>query len=372
MEMIFTEKELLDFVKGKYKIYVYGTGFVSKLLSKRLYRYNVDICCYIETEPHFDVLNNIPIKAIDTVQQEHDICIIVATRTVFHQEILRNLEGFENVFVLSEKLISYMQVVDKLKLQFQTHIVEHCNLNCRGCYHFSPLANKEFLSIDDYKRDIKRLSELFNGNMERILLLGGEPLLHPQVNDFFVITRKYFPHGDIHMLTNGTLLLQMGGDFYHTIRDCGAELWVTKYPINFDYTKAEKYAEGYGVKLKYFSNEPVRTLGHQPLDIDGKQDSLSNFNNCYRADECVDLKHGKIYPCIIPAEIRAFNEYYKCEIPVTDEDFVDIYKVNSAAELLEKLGRPIPFCRFCNRDDISVFGSIPWEKTNYKMEEWTK
>ena len=39
--------------------------------------------------------------------------------------------------------------------RFQTHIVEHCNLNCASCAHYSPLHDKEFLCVEEYKKDYK-------------------------------------------------------------------------------------------------------------------------------------------------------------------------------------------------------------------------
>ena len=50
---------------------------------------------------------------------------------------------------------------------------------------------------------------------------------------------------------------------------------------------------------------------------------------------------------------------------------MDIYEVESAEELLEKLEKPMPFCRFCNRESIDVFGALPWSQTEYKIDEWT-
>jgi hypothetical protein len=35
------------------------------------------------------------------------------------------------------------------------HIVDHCNLNCIGCSHFSPLAEKWFEDFETFKLDFK-------------------------------------------------------------------------------------------------------------------------------------------------------------------------------------------------------------------------
>jgi len=36
----------------------------------------------------------------------------------------------------------------------EMHIVNHCNLNCAGCNHFSPLAEPWFIEIEDFKNQI--------------------------------------------------------------------------------------------------------------------------------------------------------------------------------------------------------------------------
>ena len=40
-------------------------------------------------------------------------------------------------------------------------LAEHCNLNCYGCDHFAPLAKPEFADLEESRRDLTRLAELF-------------------------------------------------------------------------------------------------------------------------------------------------------------------------------------------------------------------
>lgn len=37
----------------------------------------------------------------------------------------------------------------------ETHIVDHCNLKCRGCSHFSGLATPYYKSLDDYEVEMR-------------------------------------------------------------------------------------------------------------------------------------------------------------------------------------------------------------------------
>lgn len=50
---------------------------------------------------------------------------------------------------------------------FDVEVTEHCNLNCRGCGSMAPIADKEFIDMDEYMRDMDRLSEISGG--------GGSP-----------------------------------------------------------------------------------------------------------------------------------------------------------------------------------------------------
>ena len=79
-------------------------------------------------------------------------------------------------------------LVTKDKIRFIVDIVDHCNLNCKCCGHFSPLAQKSFLDKETFEKDICRLYELLNGNIHCLELMGGEALLHPQLEDFITIT----------------------------------------------------------------------------------------------------------------------------------------------------------------------------------------
>ncbi|MDR0644388.1 MAG: radical SAM protein [Treponema sp.] len=134
-------------------------------------------------------------------------------------------------------------------LGFETHIVEHCNLNCSSCCHFSPLAHKEYLDPSVFENDCKRISELTK-ELRYLRLLGGEPLLHPQINDFFDIARKHFPGSPIQLTTNGILLPKMPDAFWENCIRNDIEVNVTDYPINIHFERVSHW-KNKGVNLNY-------------------------------------------------------------------------------------------------------------------------
>lgn len=48
--------------------------------------------------------------------------------------------------------------VNKKQIRFIVDIVVHCNLNCKGCGHFSPLASESFLDLETFENDLRRLN----------------------------------------------------------------------------------------------------------------------------------------------------------------------------------------------------------------------
>ena len=259
----------------------------------------------------------------------------------------------------------------RAQLSFEVAIAEHCNLNCRGCDHFSPLAEPELADLEETSRDFARLAELFENRINEIHLLGGEPLLHPQLTDFFEAARKYFPNAVIDMTTNGIDLLKKEDSFWESCKKNRIIIRPTKYPISLDYDAIEQKAAQFGVDYRYFGNTGtiVKTLNCFPLDLEGTQNGGRNFLLCHRANNCVYLQHGRLYTCTVAPTIGHFNKYFGTNLKLLPEDSIDIYEAQSAQEILEFLAKPIPFCRYCMVDKVKR--GLLWETSKKDIKEWT-
>lgn len=245
---------------------------------------------------------------------------------------------------------------------------EHCNLNCTQCDHFSPLADEKFYNLADFKKDLERLSFLTNGNINKIALEGGEPLLCPEITEYIKIARENFKKTNIIIITNGILLNKMNEEFYNCLKENNIGLEITKYPINVDYEKIKNSAFKYGINLKML-NETIKTSHKVPLDLEGKQDTRESFMNCWHANNCVFLKEGKLFTCTIAPNIEHFNKFFNKNLELNKNEGIDIFKAQSMDEILAFLSRPIPFCRYCKVKERS-FGH-KWRISKKEITEWT-
>lgn len=268
------------------------------------------------------------------------------------------------------RLDSMLKGIPQPMLQYlEVYITEHCNLNCKHCAPFSPIAAKSFYDIEVFKKDMKRLSELSDKLLCKLRILGGEPLLHPKIEEFLKVSRECFPNTSIHLVTNAILLLKQKDSFFETCRDYKIAITPTKYPIKLDFEKIEARVREYDIEFFYNNGGAVeKTLFHQPLNLKGECNPNKMFYKCAWANGCINLDNGKLYTCPYPRSIKNFNQYFKQNLIVSKQDYIDIYEVKSMQEVLESLAKPIPFCRYCDLDRLSWDNK--WERSRKEITEW--
>jgi organic radical activating enzyme len=89
----------------------------------------------------------------------------------------------------------------------EVNIVEHCNLRCRSCTHLSPVLPKHFVDPGALSSDLTTLARSYRANVLKIL--GGEPLLHPNLLDVIMAARESQVADKMEIWTNGLLLPRM-------------------------------------------------------------------------------------------------------------------------------------------------------------------
>lgn len=268
-----------------------------------------------------------------------------------------------------EDLQRYNKSKRKL-LRFMVDIVNHCNLNCVACGHFSPLAAKYYLPLEEFKRDCERLSFLTGGIIERLELMGGEPLLHPRIIDFIKVARNCF-QGEINICTNGILVDKQGEDFFDACNKNDVSLAITLYPISLNWDKINLLATTYNVTIKKVvtKNSDRRLWYKNKRDLTGKQDIFLNFSNCRWGNNCIILEHGRLATCVMPFKTKYYNEYYKTNtFQIQESDTIDIYKENNIDNILDFLAKPIYTCRYCLPNDDEI---ISWTISKREIDEWS-
>ncbi len=86
-------------------------------------------------------------------------------------------------------------------------VADHCNLACRQCNHGSPGVPKWLADPAEVGRDLAILAKVYRPRM--IKMIGGEPLLHPDLAGLVAAIRASGIAPRIELVTNGTLIARM-------------------------------------------------------------------------------------------------------------------------------------------------------------------
>ena len=220
----------------------------------------------------------------------------------------------------------------------ELHTNDHCNLKCSNCNNFSNLVEGErFYDFGIFERDTERLKELVN-HISVIRILGGEPLLNKETYKFVKKMRDLYPYAEIHLVTNGILLLKMPDVLCEALIETNTIVDITAYPGFYD-KMDERIAFLNERKIRH--NNPFIASKFFPPIIERYEYPFS-YVDCM----CVNLRDGYLTRCPMQQYIADYNKANGTDFDEYDGK-INIYKEQSFESLLEKLHKPFELCNYC-------------------------
>lgn len=272
--------------------------------------------------------------------------------------------------ILSDNLLEDRQIIwnDNINenLPFlstlETNVVDYCNLNCKGCSHFSNIFPKgSKVSFETFKKDIQRLSQKIN--IKQFNLLGGEALLSDDLEEYIQCLREYMPATVIQLVTNGILIPRQSPDRLRFFEQNNVYISITEYPPTARMREEIiKTLNQYGIHFEM--RQLVSTFGKN-IDVSGENNPWEAQRTC-RESRCHFLREGKIYKCPFSALGNYFFKYY--HIPLHFDEGTDIYcEENDWKEIIHNLDeKPVEQCKFCGAEERFLWAA----SVNPEKEEW--
>jgi len=249
---------------------------------------------------------------------------------------------------------SYFQKWRKLAYfdYLELHTCDHCNLNCANCNNFANHVHGErYYEYYTFEKDMERLKELVS-HISLIRVLGGEPLLNPNTNQYIKKLRELYPYAEITMVTNGILLTKASEELLETLRETNSAVDLTAYPIMYD--KIDEKIEFLNSKNIRHRNPFIASKFFAPI-IERYEYPLS-YVDCM----CVNLRDGYLARCPMQQYIADYNRANGTQFNIYDGK-INIYEEQTYEELLEKLHKPFELCNYCGM----------WRQ-NELWEKWKK
>lgn len=243
----------------------------------------------------------------------------------------------------------------------EMHIVEYCNLNCRRCGHYSNIGYKEYISVKDFKKTVKRLKKIFK-TVTTFRIMGGEPLLHPDLLKILELSRHYLRKTNIRIATNGLLLDKQKDNFWEKCRQLNIGIDMTIYPpLRNKEEPMHALCNSKGVDL--FTGYKVENF-FAIRNRKGTSDPKKSIEICRKGSFCPIIKNGRLYVCAVAVYISNYNKKFNQTIP--EGKGIDIYK-HSGKELLQFLFEPEETCRYCAYD----YNTFKWDNSgDIHEDDW--
>ena len=349
----------------------------------------IEFACVIQSPPQYKQICANPFSDLRSIQPRTVVDVyqrglIDAVVTVYHganrdqplffeiQNMIRyfKLNGIKRIAVLDCWYTLKLKWLDPRKFflsYIETSVIDGCNLNCRGCVDFSSLFSRdEIYDLNKFERDLKDLSEKIDLSILR--LLGGEPLLLKNLDEYLRIARRYFPQTNIAIVTNGLLIPTLSDKIFDAIRETESIISISEYPPTtkikskiidtLEKNKVLFQIDGVVREFRVFiRNKSTRSNPHESIK--------HCMSSC-----CYFLSDGKLHKCQTDALAYRYAERFPNDsvcppppssIPIDSPNFL---------ELLDYVMQPwnvIPMCEFCS--DENVF--VPWRIENHPTsDDW--
>ena len=225
----------------------------------------------------------------------------------------------------------------------EVHVVDHCNLRCHACCSLSPYLPKWFINPGDLARDL----QLARGALapHYLKLVGGEPSLHPALDECLEIARRSELAPVVSVTTNGFLLPRASDRFWQRVQALTISIYPEpRLPVEtIALIKMRAAEHGIPVNWKQQDGFVQMDLDEPRLDPSVTQEV---YAECWLRRRCHIVSHGRFYTCTRPPH---FDTFYGNSAGFRDDGLPLDTLPDMAERLREYLLRPEPLkaCARC-------------------------
>lgn len=249
-----------------------------------------------------------------------------------------------------------------------------CNLNCSYCVYGCDITPfKYFITEEDFKTTLSLLKEKIP-SIQRLILSGGDGLIHPKLIDFCTEARKYFPFPiELNIYTNGLLLPKYSDEQIKFLtQELHINIITSLYPSikNLDiYKEQDKRFKQLGTELYYQSSHIyfIKT-NFKNHNINLPKKMIENYyKNCRtitKYNSIITIYNYKLLTCC--GEVGFLNNGKNCNT----SDLLDIRTLNNEQEIYDFCEHPHDICRDCVANDRLTNMFILWQKKNMLTERY--
>ena len=256
----------------------------------------------------------------------------------------------------------------RLPLHVEFNIIDNCNLNCKGCSHYSPMATDSQQPLSALIQAMEKVGSIQGASSIReVFLIGGETLLYRHIEEAMIHARRCFPTQTIKIFTNGLLIPRMTDRFWQTCRQTDTVMAITRYPVKFDYDNAIDTCRRQGVRTEIFGDRSLKDSFFKfPLDEAKKENKHIRHFRC-TSFGCITIDNGRIFPCAQSACVHLLNKAFNTDFQWENGDYINLDDLHHVRQIRRLRNKPVPFCGYCAKTTTTTYGP---SRRHYS--EWSK
>lgn len=116
-----------------------------------------------------------------------DDCLVNSSRE--RDPSLKDFEYSRYNFGESSNKVKIINDLKKTPIELCVEITDRCNFSCPICIASASVTNERFLSKEKFSEVLIQLKD----KVQRVCITGGEPLLHPEIEEFVSISSNKYP-----------------------------------------------------------------------------------------------------------------------------------------------------------------------------------
>ena len=248
-------------------------------------------------------------------------------------------------------------------------VINACQLSCKACATFSDLKHHGYVSWKNGRKDLAQW--LARIDPECVGLMGGEPLMNPEIKEWIKGIREMSPSSQIRLPTNGLLLKKQLDvvDLLHSLGNCvlkisyhtdnrdmrdtvrqiltrydfrpvtefGINRWSTENNFKFQINSPKTF-------LKSFKNDYTNMMPHDSNPVDA-------FDICV-AQRCAFLYRNKLFKCSTAGLTPELHYRFGSPNAKSWKDYLDTGLAVECADediknFVSNFGKPHKICRQC-------------------------
>jgi hypothetical protein len=265
------------------------------------------------------------------------------------------------------------------RLEF--YITNVCNLTCGDCNRYNNYKFSGWQKWNDYKDVLEQWSKKIT--IKHPVILGGEPLLNPDICKWSVGIRALWPWASgVQILSNGTRLNQVPGLYRSLVHDNWIGITIhsaddrdaifreirkfLKHPIQetakvndptlwADYAFVDSFNRKIYVWMSdIFVNSNLIPSANGTFKFFDSDPDTAHENCTFRKFKSYHMIRGKIYKCGPVALMPEFVKQHRFDLSSEDLDLLNSYKpltVDASDEemhdFFNTVDNVIPQCKFC-------------------------